>query len=83
MMLTLFSLRDYLRETKRTSLKALEIHFKVKASAIEPMLKIWSDKGLIDIVKPRSVCSGGCSGCSSSLGQGQSCQSIEIVWREN
>jgi hypothetical protein len=62
----LLQLRDYIRRERVVSLQQLSRVFSVDESALEPMLKLWIDKGAIRPYQEQKACKRICSRCSSS-----------------
>ncbi len=57
-------IKNYIEERKSLSLEELEIHTKMEATALMPILNQLENKKIIELLKPS--CGSGCSGCDCS-----------------
>ncbi|MDF1757957.1 MAG: FeoC-like transcriptional regulator [Legionellaceae bacterium] len=60
----LLQLRDYIQKSKLVSLEQLAREFKSDSLAIQPMLEIWINKGLVEKQETPLSCGSSCSGCN-------------------
>lgn len=65
-MLTMTTLRDYLRERGHASLTEMALHFDAAPSAVEGVLDQWSNRGRVRALLAGESCCRKGSGCSSS-----------------
>ena len=62
----LLQLRDYIRREHRVSLQQLVREFHIDERALQPMLDLWVQKGVILPQEDNSTCQSTCSRCSTS-----------------
>ena len=59
----LLALRDYIAKEQCVSTELLARFFKIEATALEPMLKILIDRGVIGQEQSVKTCAAACQGC--------------------
>lgn len=62
----LLQLRDYIRRERLVSMQQLMREFHMDASALEPMLERWIQKGAILPHQHQKACQSACSRCHTS-----------------
>lgn len=58
-------IKKYMKERKIVSLSDLSVHFAVDETALEKIMELLIEKGIV----VRKDCTGKCSECSSTCGQ--------------
>ena len=61
----LLQIRDYMREEKIASNQQLAREFRLDLAALQPMLDIWLDKGVITRCNEPASCKSPCSKCQT------------------
>jgi hypothetical protein len=61
----LLQIRDYLRREKVASNQQLAREFKIELSALDPMLTIWLNKGIIIRCQEKPACQSSCFKCKA------------------
>ena len=59
----LLQIRDYIAREGMVSTQQLSRHFKLEYSALQPMLTLWENKGVIRKCRDARDCSSSCFKC--------------------
>ncbi len=62
----LLLLRDFIQRERVVSAQQLQREFSLDEEALQPMLALWINKGVIEICPESLSCGKSCGGCSSA-----------------
>ena len=62
----LLQLRDYIVRENVASIQQMAREFQIDATALQPMLDFWAQKGVISAVQNKTRCQSTCSKCYTS-----------------
>ncbi len=65
----LLQIRDYIQREQVVSTQQLAREFQVDELALQPMLSLWVDKGVIGLCQDKAACQSSCFQCSTKAPQ--------------
>ncbi len=61
----LLQIRDFIQKNQVVNLQQLTREFHIEEQALQPMLQIWIDKGVVRPCQDKAACQSSCFRCST------------------
>jgi len=69
----LLQIRDFIHKNQVVSVQQIVREFHIDEQALQPMLQIWVDKGIIRSCQEKKGCQSSCFRCNTKLPQFYEC----------